>query len=149
MRILWMIVGVWSLALLVACGGSSNGASNSASNSNPVAPVTPPPALTAQGVYSGRTSAGITFETIVLPNDKLYAIYGPGSGNTFYGAGIVTGQGTSNNGQYTANITDYYYTGLVSAGTVSASYVAGSSINGTLTEPCLRDRAIIKVHSLA
>lgn len=89
-------------------------------------------ALTAQGVYSGRTSAGITFETIVLPNDKLYAIYGPGSGNTFYGTGIVTGQGTSNNGQYTANITDYYYTGLVTGGTVSASYVAGSSINGIL-----------------
>lgn len=49
------------------------------------------------------------------------------------------GQGTSNNGQYTANITDYYNTGLIALGPVSASYVAGSSISGTLTEAGLNE----------
>lgn len=47
-----------SVVLLVAGGGASNGGGNSN-------PVTPPPGLTAQGVYSGRTSAGLTFETIL------------------------------------------------------------------------------------
>ena len=33
----------------------------------------------AQGVYSGTSSTGVTFDTIVLPNDKFYAIYGIGA----------------------------------------------------------------------
>ncbi len=44
------------------------------------------------------------------------------------------GQGYSNNGTYTANVTDYvpsYYTRGVSSITVAASYVTGLSLNGT------------------
>ncbi|MGA9566102.1 MAG: hypothetical protein WBS19_11310, partial [Candidatus Korobacteraceae bacterium] len=129
MRVFGILAGVFSLTLLAACGGGSSSA-----NSNPTNPTTPTPAPSAQGVYSGMTSTGLTFETIILPNDKFYAVYGPGNGNTFYGTGIVTGQGASNNGTYTANVTDYYYTGIVNTGSISASYVAGSSISGTLSE---------------
>jgi len=88
----------------------------------------------AQGVYSGTTSTGYSFSTIVLPTDKFYAIYGTVSGNTLLLNGLVTGQGTSGNGTYTASVTDYTYTGATSSGTVSANYVAATSLNGSLTE---------------
>ena len=88
----------------------------------------------AQGVYSGTSSNGYAFETIVLPNDKFYAIYGTVTGNSFYVYGMMTGQGTSGNGTYAANITDFVDTGTVTSGSVTASYVAGTSVNGTVTE---------------
>jgi hypothetical protein len=85
-------------------------------------------------VYSGTSSNGYTFETILLPNDKFYAIYGTVSGNTFTVYGMMTGQGTSGSSSYTATINDFFYTGAVNSGTISASYVAGTSVNGTVTE---------------
>ena len=88
----------------------------------------------AQGVYSGTTTSGYTFSTIVLPTDKFYAIYGTVSGNTLLLTGLVTGQGTSGNGTYTASVTDFTHTGAISSGNVSANYVAATSLNGTLTE---------------
>jgi hypothetical protein len=89
----------------------------------------------AQGVYSGTASSGYAFDTIVLPNDKFYAIYGTISGNVFSIFGMITGQGTSGSSTYTAaSVTDFFYTGLVNSGSVTASYMAGSSLNGTLTE---------------
>ncbi|MGZ4825103.1 MAG: InlB B-repeat-containing protein, partial [Terriglobales bacterium] len=93
-----------------------------------------PPPPKAQGVYSGGSSNGFSFETIVLPNDKIYGIYGIVSGNVFYLAGMVAGQGTSSNGSFAATVTDYYYTGASYGGSVTGSYVAGVSINGTLLE---------------
>jgi hypothetical protein len=88
----------------------------------------------AQGVYSGTSSGGFNFSTIVLPNDKIYAIYGTQSGNSLLLYGLISGQGTSGNGTYTATVNDFFYTGSVSNGSVSATYVAGSSLNGSLTE---------------
>src|ERR1700722_4139094 len=88
----------------------------------------------AQGVYSGTSSNGYSFDTIVLPNDKVYAIYGTTSGNTLLLFGLISGQGTSSNGSYTASVTDFFYTGTANSGSLSASYVPGSSLNGTLTE---------------
>jgi hypothetical protein len=88
----------------------------------------------AQGAYSGASSNGYTFETIVLPNDKVYAIYGTVSGDVFLIFGMITGQGTSGSTTYTASVTDFFYTGLINSGSVNATYVRGSSLNGTLTE---------------
>ena len=88
----------------------------------------------AQGVYSGTSSNGYNFSTIVLPNDKFYAIYGTVTGNVLYVYGMMTGQGTSGSSTYTASVTDFFYTGAINSGSVSASYVPGSSLNGTITE---------------
>jgi hypothetical protein len=71
----------------------------------------------------------------VLPNDKYYAIYGIQNSSSFLIYGIITGQGNSTSSSYTASVTDFYYTGLVSTGNLNATYVAGSSLNGTLVEP--------------
>jgi uncharacterized protein YceK len=114
--------------LLVGCGTnySSNGGGGGSGGVNY--------AGQAQGVYSGTTSSGFNFSTIVLPNDKFYAIYGTVSGNALLLDGLVTGQGTSGSGTYTASVTDFLFTGAINSGTINASYVAGSSLNGTLAE---------------
>src|ERR1700724_2975934 len=112
--------------MLVGCGSSysNNGGSVGGNNYGGQ----------AQGVYSGTSSNGFAFSTIVLPNDKFYAVYGTVSGNTLFLNGLITGQGTSGNGTYTANVADFLNTGAVSSGSVTASFVAGTSLNGTLTE---------------
>ena len=122
-----LFVSVLATLLLVACGGGSSSSNNLSSNSSSPSK--------AQGVYSGTTSSAATFETIILPNDKFYALYGSTSGNVFVVNGMLTGQGQSNNGSYTASITDFYYAGSTYAGTVSATYVPGTSVQGTISEP--------------
>jgi hypothetical protein len=119
--------------LLGGCGGGSNSGGSSASNTG--TPTSTPGQ--AQGVYDGSASTGTNFESIVLPNDQLYAIYGSVSGNVFLVCGLITGQGASASGTYTANVTDFDdCTGSLVAitGSVTASYMAGSSLNGSLTE---------------
>jgi hypothetical protein len=98
---------------------------------------TTPPASTAgqaQGVFSGTSSDGSSFQSIILPNDTFYAIYGTTSGNVFYISGMMTGQGASNNGKYTATVTDFTNSGTTLTGSVAATYVTGTSISGTVSE---------------
>jgi len=111
---------------LAGCGASNSGGGT----------TTTPPATqgSPQGIYLGTTSTGETFETIVLPNSTFYALYGTTSGNVFTVDGMMTGQGTYNNGTYTAKVNDYYYTGVIYTGTVNSTYVVGSSINGSVSE---------------
>src|ERR1700680_1841225 len=47
---------------------------------------------------------------------------------------MVTAQGSSANGTYTASVTDYGNTGVINSGSISATYVAATSLNGSLTE---------------
>jgi hypothetical protein len=88
----------------------------------------------AQGVYSGAASGGYTFSTIILPNDKFYAIYGTVSGNQPLLYGMITGQGTSSNGTYTASVNDFSYTGAVKSGSLSVSDLTGASMDVALAE---------------
>jgi hypothetical protein len=87
-----------------------------------------------QGIYSGTASSGYTFSTIILPNDKLYGIYGTLHGNQFLLDGMITGQGTTSSNGYTASVTDFFYTGSVKSGSFSASDFTGASLDGTLAE---------------
>jgi hypothetical protein len=125
-RTIGLVIAISVLLFNAGCGG--NGGGSSSNNNNNSA------STKAQGVYYGTTSLGATFESIVLPNDKLYALYGITSGNTFLVYGLITGQGTSNNGSYTASLTDYYYTGTTFAGSLTAAYMVGSSLNGSYSE---------------
>jgi len=47
---------------------------------------------------------------------------------------MMTGQGASNNGKYTATVTDFNKGRTSFAGSVAASYVTGTSISGTVSE---------------
>ncbi len=121
----WAFILAIPLILLAGCGGSASTAGGGAG-----------PVITrgqAQGVYAG-TASGYTFDAIVLPDDSFYAVYGTTSGSQLFIYGMMIGKGTSNNGKYTATYTDYYNSGTTVAGTINASYVAGSSFTGTISE---------------
>jgi hypothetical protein len=118
--------------MMVGCGGNYSSSSNSNGGGGGGGGVNY--AGQAQGIYSGTASSGYTFSTIVLPNDKFYAIYGTVSGNQLLLFGMITGQGTSGSSTYTASVTDFLSTGGVKSGSLTASDVPGSSLNGTLTE---------------
>jgi hypothetical protein len=132
----WIVFSFVAL-LLAGCGGGGSSSFNIGGTSGGTSAGTNSgtnTAIQAQGVYSGTTSTHYTFYSIVLPNDKLYLVYGTTSGNSFLLYGMITGQGKSDKGTYTANVTDFFYTGVSFSGSFSASYVPGSSFNGTLTE---------------
>jgi hypothetical protein len=122
-----LFVLIFAVTNLAGCGGSGSSGGGG---------TTPPPVTqgSPQGVYTGSTSTGETFESIILPNSTFYALYGTTSGNVFTVQGMITGKGEYNNGTYTATVDDYYYTGAVYAGSVSATYVVGSSVSGTVSE---------------
>ena len=131
MKIAAALLGILLLLFAVSCGGG--GSLTTTSTTTPT--TTQSTAGKAQGVYSGTSSNGWSFSSIVLPNDKYYAIYGNQSSSVFLIYGMMTGQGTStSNTAYTATVNDYYYTGSVTTGTVNATYVAGTSISGTIVE---------------
>ncbi len=121
------ILSAISLVLLIdGCGNSGGGASQ-----------TPVPGG-AQGFYSGTTSSGLAFTAIVLPNDKFFAVYGTPNGPALQVSGAIGGQGTSLSTTYTANLIDSSNMGgnIVTfiGGTLTATYVAGTSISGTIDE---------------
>lgn len=124
---------ILSISGLVACGGGGSNGSGS---------TTTAASSTAQGVYLGTSVAGSTtstFEAIILPDDKFYAVYGFQAGDgTLFVDGFVTGQGKSANGTtYTVSSLTDYYLGTPSSGSLSGTFVPGVSVKGTITEPGL------------
>lgn len=125
------IVAFAAITALVAC--CSCGGSSPALSIQPQA--SPSSAGEAQGVYSGTTSTGSSFVAIILPDDALVALYGTQTSNVFYIAGILFGGGKSDHGNFTVSwIDDYYYTGTITNGSLSATYVVDSTFNGSFTE---------------
>ncbi len=122
LRRISIVVALFPITLLwVACGGGSS------------TRTTPPPVTgQAQGVYAGSTSDGGQFVGIVEPNDNLYAVYISGTSSQL--SGMIAGTATENSGSFTAPIHDFYANGVVNSGTLAGSFVAGTSLTGTLTE---------------
>ncbi len=111
--------------IMTGCGGG-NGNSGIRTSGNSTST-----AGEAQGVYSGTAQGGYTFEAVVLPNDKFYALHGTTSGNTFSIDGMMAGQGVSDHGTFNGTVTDY--TSLPISGNLTATYVPGTTITGTIT----------------
>jgi hypothetical protein len=115
------IAAVSAAGLLAACGGGGD------SGSAPFGPK-------AEGAYSGTLSGATSpaFQLLVLDNDEYWALYGTNSGNRFLVAGFIQGTGKSNNGSFSStNARDFGTVPPLSA-TVNASYVAGTSVQGTV-----------------
>lgn len=108
--------------ILAACGGGGSGGA-------PTSLVT----TTAEGVYTGTVSNGNSFDGIVLEDGSYYVLSGPGTATGLTVTSFSQGNGTSNNGSFSStNMLDFLSTGVVVAGSVSASYSA-SSLSGTVT----------------
>lgn len=102
-------------AALAACGGGDTEA-------------------TAEGAYQGTTDLGFAFEAVILDDGSIWALYGIYSGSAIQVAGFVAGAGSSSGGTtYTApTVQDYGQVPAVN-GTLSAQFLAGQSIRGTIT----------------
>lgn len=134
-RLLTLGLALMSL-VLVNCSSSGSGSNSGSAGSGNNNSSTSTPGQ-AQGVYTGNTSTGLTFDAIVLPNDEFYALYGNLSGDIVYICGLATGQGASSSGKYSASENDFDYCGgslAFYSGSVTATYAPGSSISGSISE---------------
>lgn len=122
--------------MLVSCGSGYSGNNNASSGGGGGSAAVGNSAqdLEVDGVFTGVASNGYTFTTIILPNEKLYGIYGTLSGNQLLLGGMITGQGTATGTLYNASVTDFSYTGSANSGTFSGSRFSGASMDGSLTE---------------
>jgi hypothetical protein len=122
------LVIVLGMAMMVTVGGCG-----SDDDSNP--PPTPPTS-SAEGLYFGSTNTNRTIANVVLDDGTHYFFYSVPA-NPALIAGVVQGNGTSNNGRFTsANAKDFNLEGLgVLNATIEASYVARQSLNGAITYP--------------
>lgn len=111
------------LILLGACGGDDGGGNSTGPS--------------AEGAYAGPLtgSGGSRFDMLVLENGEYWLIHGTTIGDMLFVAGFTQGNGDSNSGSFTSgNARDYSLAGTLSAA-VSATYTAGTSIQGTVTYP--------------
>jgi hypothetical protein len=69
---------------------------------------------------------------LVLENDEYWALYGTISGGVNFISGFIQGQGISNNGTFTSSNALDFGSSPPLAGTLSATYVPGTSIAGSL-----------------
>lgn len=131
------ILGI-ALALTVGgCGGNSD--STPAPTPTPEAtpaptPAPAPAASSAEGLWSGSTNTNRTIAGVVLDDGTYYVLYSvPANPNVL--AGVVQGNGTSNNGSFTsANARDFNLEGFgVLSATISGSYAERQSLSGSIT----------------
>ncbi len=120
MRFLKNCLLVALAGIVSACGGGGDSAPNSSGPS-------------AEGAYSGTLTGGVSsdFRLLVLENGDYWALYGTEFSGQFLVTGFIQGQGVSSNPNFTSsNAKDFGVNPPVS-GTIAATYVAGSSINGS------------------
>ena len=92
---------------------------------------------TAEGAYAGTQTGvgGYRFDLWVLEDGEFWLIHGTTIHDMLFVAGFTQGTGSSSAGRYTSgNARDYSLAGTFGA-TVSATYVAGTSAQGTVTYP--------------
>lgn len=110
--------------LLAACGG---GGGDSAAGNVGASP---------EGAYAGTLSGSATatrFDALVLEDGQIWAIYDNLIGNTLYVNGFAHGQGSWNNGTFTASgVKDFGFVPAVT-GNLSANFVPRQSLNGSIS----------------
>jgi hypothetical protein len=116
---------------LAACGGGGGGGDDDAPPSPPTTPTANP-----EGAYEGAVSNASASEhrTIILDDNQVYTLYGNFVGNTFDIYGFLHGNGTVSGNTFTASVRDYFSTGEVRNGSLSATFVPGESFNGSNIE---------------
>lgn len=96
----------------------------------------PAPATTAEGTYRGtitNSPSASAFSAIVLEDGQFWTAYGNSVGGGLVVSGLIQGQGTSSNGSFTSSTVKDFGAVPALAGTLSATYVSGVSLSGTIT----------------
>lgn len=119
---------VISGVFLASCGGGGGEATP------PPPPPPPPPPATAEGFWVGTTNTNRDVAGVVLDDGTYYFLY-TGVGNPDVIGGVIQGTGVSSSGSFSStDARDFNLEGLgVLAATISASYNARQTLNGTVT----------------
>lgn len=130
------LAGLTTSMLLAACGGGGgdSGDTTPVSTAPVTSPAPTPVTTSAEGVYQGTATNGLTQFSLVLETGDLYVLYGKTVNSVFGVSGFLRGSGKSSSGAFTASDVREYApgnTGITYA--LNGTYVAGSSLNGTLT----------------
>jgi hypothetical protein len=112
-------------SVLSACGGGGGGGA---------APLPPPPPSTAEGLWTGSTNTGRALTALVLDDGSYFVFYSAVSSASVI-AGALQGTGTALNGSFSSSDgKDFSLEGMgVQPIVISATYVARTSLNGTVT----------------
>ncbi|NVO05067.1 MAG: hypothetical protein HXX19_03530 [Rhodoferax sp.] len=111
--------------LLAACGGNGSGGSN------------PPPVINvaAEGVWSGTTASGNSFDMLALDHGELYTLYGSSPTGVFQALGFIQGAYSLSGSTLSAPaVTQYHYTNAAvirTTGSLYATVLPGISITGS------------------
>lgn len=118
-----IVVSVLTALVTAGCGGGGGD-----STSTPASP-------SAEGAYSGTLSGGTSsgFRMLILENGDYWALYGAESANQFLVEGFIQGQGVSSNSSFTSTNAKDFGVNPPANGSITASYVARSSIQGSAT----------------
>ena len=111
-------------ALLAGCGGGG-GDNNSTTAATSAS-------AKAEGVYSGTTSTGATFNLAVLDDNSFYALAGVSSGGTFFVSSLVQGTATTDGTNISSADAREFGASSVTSGSLTGTYVAGTSIAATI-----------------
>ena len=124
------LASILGMALAVTVGGCSGG------NDSNSPPAPAPIASSAEGLYSGSTDTNRTITNVVLDDGTYYSFYSVPA-NPALIAGLVQGNGTSNNGSFTSsNAKDFNLEGPgVLNATIAANYAERQSLNGSISYP--------------
>ncbi|WP_332848200.1 hypothetical protein [Massilia sp. S19_KUP03_FR1] len=132
--------------VLSACGGGGgdSGSGNTGVGNTlpavhaptlPVAvPTQPTVTASAEGVYEGSLSGGLSHVSLVTDSNRLYSMIGATTGGVFGISRFLEGVGASNNGSFTAtDVREYGVTPSTVVGTFAGTYVPAASLTGILT----------------
>lgn len=92
--------------------------------------------LSAQGLYAGTlTNTGLPYYSLILENGQYWGLYSKAIGQRFSAAGLLHGVGVSDAGNFTSNDIRDFGPLVYNPGTISASFVPQSKLDGTLGTP--------------
>ena len=118
-------LGLCLALLLSACGGNNSGDNGGPTTGNPSAAN-----VNAEGAWSGSNSLGNAFD-LLLENGELHQVFGTVSAGVFTPLGLDWGHYAVSGSTLTSPITQYNPNGSKATGSLSATVVAATSINGS------------------
>ncbi|SAL27793.1 hypothetical protein AWB71_01624 [Caballeronia peredens] len=123
-----VISSVLAALVLSACGGGGGSGDDKATNNAPVPAVN----VDAQGIYSGTDANNDIVTGVVLDNGTYYFVHVNEAANTL---GLVQGTATASNGAFSStDAIDFLPSRSVAMhGSITASYIPQSSLNGAFT----------------
>jgi hypothetical protein len=113
-----LLLLISSITFLNGCGGGGG---------------SPAPNVSAEGVWTGTTSTNYAVDVLVLENNQFWSMFGnrSASSGSLTVVGFDQGSGTVSGSTFSGNLLEVIYTGATDTGSITATTVANTSLNGS------------------